>query len=252
MQTSVNVGWTQEFKLSRALLVYGQSNYNGYPYRHPFITVHDVAHEEGEARLGPAQLLTQDMLRTLIAELGQSPEIEILPENVIARTADVVVWWSPAQVRRMFFSDRGGDKALRELNGRRYPHPALVFRASGNHLWIRSLRRSERPKPDATLCMAPYWNCYDNGSVCTGTMRIPQQKSVAATVEWERSFFNSAFSHAAGVTRHTRYRDGLLAMWKALRGKVHFPAQYLFPLNETLEQFVTCDDTTHRNQRQIA
>lgn len=231
-------------------MVYGKSNYNGYPHRHPFVTVHDVAHEEGEVRLGPAQLLTQDMLRVLIAELGQSPEIEILPENVIARTADVVVWWSPAQVRRMFFSDRGGDKALRELNGKRYPHPALVFRASGNHLWIRALRCNQRPKPDTKLCMAPYWNCYDNGSVCTGTMRIPHQKSVTATVEWEKSFFNSAFSHAAGVTRHTRYRDGLLAMWKMLRGKTRFPAQYLFPLNENLEQFVIRDDTTYQNRRQ--
>jgi PRTRC genetic system protein B len=192
------------------------------------------------------------MLRALIAELGQSPGIEILPENVIARTADVIVWWSPAQVHRMFFSDRGGDKALRELNGRRYPHPPLVFRASGNHLWIRALRRNERPKLDTKLCMAPYWNCYDNSSVCTGTMRIPQQKSIAAIVEWENAFFNSAFSHAAGVTRHTRYRDGLLAMWKALRGKSRFPAQYLFPLNETLEQFVTRDDPTYQNQRQNA
>lgn len=214
--------------------------------------MHDVAHEEGEVRLGPAQLLTQDMLRALIVELGQSPEIEILPENVIARTADVVVWWSPATVRRMFFSDRRGDKALRELNGKQYPHPPLVFRASGSHLWIRALNRNQRPKPDAKLSMAPYWNCYDNGSVCTGTMRIPRQKSVAAILEWENSFFNSAFSHAAGVTRHTRYRDGLLAMWKALRGKVHFPAQYLFPLNETLEQFVTHDDSTYQNRRQPA
>ena len=252
MQTSVDVGWTQEFKLSRALLVYGKSNYNGYPYRYPFVTVHDVTHEEGDVRLGPAQLLTQDMLRTLIAEMGQSPEIEILPENVIARTADVIVWWSPAQVRTMFFTDRGSDKALRQLNGKRYPHPALLFRASGNHLWIRALRRNERPKQDTKLCMAPYWNCYDNSSVCTGTMQIPQRKSVAATVEWERSFFNSAFSHAAGVTKHTRFPGGLLAMWKTLRGKAHFPFQYLFPLNETLEQFVTCDDTTYQNRRQNA
>lgn len=214
--------------------------------------MHDVAHKEGDVRLGPAQLLTQDMLRALIAELGQSPGIEILPENVVARTADVIVWWSPAQIRTMFFSDRAGDKALRELNGRRYPHPPLLFRASGNHLWIRALRRNERPRPDAKLCMAPYWNCYDNGSVCTGTMRIPRQKSVAAILEWENSFFSSAFSHAAGVTRHTRYRDGLLAMWKALRGKTHFPFRYLFPLDETLEQFVVRDDTTYQNQRQPA
>lgn len=252
MQSYVNVGWAHEFKLSRALLMYGQSNYNGYLYRHPFITVHDVVHQEGDVRLGPAQLLTSEMLRTLMAEMGQSQLVEILPENVIARTADVVVWWSPAQVRTMFFSDRGGDKTLQKLNGKRYPHPPLLFRASGSHLWIRALRRNKRPKADTKLCMAPYWNCYDNGSVCTGTMGIPQQKSVAAAVDWEHSFFNSAFSHAAGVTKHTRYPDGLLAMWKVLRGKRRFPPQYLVPLQESLEQFVICDDTSYRNQRQVA
>jgi PRTRC genetic system protein B len=252
MQSYVSVGWTHEFKLSRALLMYGQSNYNGDPYRHPFVTVHDVVHEEGDARLGPAQLLTPEMLRTLIEEMGQSQSVEILPENVIARTADVVVWWSPAQVRTMFFSDRGGDKALRKLNGKRYPHPALLFRASGSHLWIRALRRNERPKPDTKLCMAPYWNCYDNGSVCTGTMHIPQEKSAAVTLKWEQSFFGGAFSHAAGVTKHTRYPEGLLAMWKTLRGKSHFPHQYLVLLKETLEQFVSRDDTSYRNQRQAA
>lgn len=252
MQTYVNVGWTQEFKLSRALLVYGKSNYNAYPYRHPFVTLHDVVHEEGDVRLGPAQLLTVEMLRALLAEVQQSPAIEILPEHVIARTADVVVWWSPAQLRRMFFSHRGGDKALEELNGKRYPHPPLVFRASGNHLWIRCLGRNQRPKADTKMYMAPYWNCYDNGVVCTGSMRIPEQKAVSATLEWEQSFFRSAFSHAAGVTKHTRYPGGVLAMWKVLRGKTEFPSQYLFPLEETLEQFVSRDDTTYQNHRQPA
>src|SRR5579872_5044504 len=97
MQTYVNVGWTQEYKLSKVLLVYGECSYNSYPYRAPFVTVHDVAHEEGDVRLGPAHLLTPEMLRKLIAEMGQSPAIEVLPENVIARTTDVVVWWSPAR-----------------------------------------------------------------------------------------------------------------------------------------------------------
>ena len=190
------------------------------------------------------------MLRTLIAEMQQSPAIEILPEHVIARTADTVVWWCPAKVRTMFFSDRGGDKTLQQLNAKRYPHPPLVFRASGNHLWIRCLRRNERPKADTKMYMAPYWNCYDNGSVCTGSMRLPQHKSVAATVEWETSFFNSAFSHAAGVTKHTTYRGGVLAMWNVLRGKRRFPTQYLFPIDQTFEQFVACDDTSYRNHRQ--
>jgi PRTRC genetic system protein B len=189
------------------------------------------------------------MLRGLLADLGQSQRIEVLPQWVLARTVDTVVWWIPAKTRPMFFSDRGGDKALGQLNGKEYPHPPLLFKASGNNLWIRALARNERPLRNTKLCMAPYWNCYDNAAVCTGTMRIPQQNSLAVIHEWEESFFQSAFSHAAGVTRHTRYPGGVLAMWRSLQGKKQFPAKFLNPLRETLEQFVTSNDTTYGNRR---
>ena len=250
MNTHVNVGWSKEFALKKALLVYGESDHNFYPPRHPFVTVHDVVHEEGEVRLAPAQLMNVEMLRTLNAQLGQSLPIEILPEQVLVRTADVLAWWSPATVRRMFFVDRGGDKGLRRLNGKPYPHPPLVFMASENQLSIRALTRNERPLPNTKLCVAPYWNSYDNGAVCTGTMRIPAKQGLPAMAQWEDSFFNSAFSHAAGMTKHTSYPQGLLALWKVLQGKDRFPAKYLFPLKQTLEQFVTCDDSGYRNQRQ--
>ena len=230
------------------MLLYGESSYNGYPYRHPFVTLHDVIHDEGDVRLGAAQLLTPQILLALLAELGQSLPTEILPECVLARTVDLVVWWVPAQTRVMFFANRGGDKALRQLSGKHYPHPPLLFKASGNSLWIRAIADNSRPVASTKLYMAPYWNCYDNAVVCTGTMRIPQEKSVAAIPAWEQSFFQSAFSHAAGVTKHTRYPGGVLALWRSLQGKKHFPTKYLSPLDQTLEQFVADHDTSYRNQ----
>lgn len=216
------------------------------------MTLHDVIHDEDEVRLGAAQLLTSEMLLTLVADLGHSLPPEILPECVIARTAEMVVWWSPARIRTMFFTERGSDKALGQLSGKQYPHPPLLFKTSGRNLWVRALAENARPTANTKLYMAPYWNCYDNAVVCTGTMRIPQQKSIAAISAWEQSFFQSAFSHAAGVSKHTRYLGGVLALWKSLQGKKRFPSKYLFPLDETLEQFVTCDDTSYRNQRNRA
>ena len=247
MKTYVNVGSSQEFKLSRAMLMYGESSYNGYPYRHPFVTLHDVIHEEAEVRLGTAQLLTPEILISLLADLGQSLPTEILPERVLVRTADTVAWWSPAQTRAMFFSNRGGDKALRGLSGKQYPHPPLLFKVSGRSLWIRAMADNVRPVAETKLYMAPYWNCYDNAVVCTGTMRIPQETSVAVIESWEQAFFQSAFSHAAGVTKHTRHPGGVLALWRSLRGKKRFPMRYLFPLQQTLEQFVADHDTSYRN-----
>jgi hypothetical protein len=58
MNTSVTIGSSQEFRLSRALLLYGKSDYNGYPYRHPFVTVHEVVHDNDGTRSSEGQLVT--------------------------------------------------------------------------------------------------------------------------------------------------------------------------------------------------
>jgi len=58
--------------------------------------------------------------------------------------------------------------------------------------------------------------------VCTGSMKIPREKSVAAIDSWEESFFSSEFTHAAGVRKHTRHPRGTLAMWESIQGKKRF------------------------------
>src|ERR1700736_5272853 len=135
MNTSVNIGSTQDFRLSWALLVYGKSSYDAFPYRHPFIVVHEVIHDDEGPRLAK----------------GQSVPIEILPERVIVRALDTIVWWTPARERIMFFSDRGDDAALKKMNGKRYPHPPLLFKTSGAHLSVRALLENKRPKSDTKL-----------------------------------------------------------------------------------------------------
>src|SRR5258708_7615962 len=139
MNTCVSIGCSQEFRLSRVLLVYGKSSYDGFPYRHPFVTLHEVIHEGEEARLGTGHLVTPQMLTHLMNDLGQSTPTEILPERVLVRTADTIVWWKPAGQIVMFFSDRGGDAMLKKLNGKKYPHPPLLFKVNGSSLWIRAL-----------------------------------------------------------------------------------------------------------------
>jgi PRTRC genetic system protein B len=238
MKTHVEIGSSQDYRLRRALLVYGESNYNGFPYRHPFLTLHEVTHEGDEARLGAGQLVTPRLLLDLLESLQGSAPLEILPERVLARTPETIVWWSAAQQQRMFFSDRGGDAALKKMNGRVYPHPPLLFKASASHLWIRALSGNERPKADAKLFIAPYWNCSDEGAVCTGSMKIPRDKSVTQIDRWEQSFFKSEFTHAGGLTKKTRYRGGLLAMWQSLEGANEYPESYLVPAKQTLAEFV--------------
>ena len=248
MNTSVNIGSSQDFRLSRALLVYGTSSYQGIPYRHPFVTLHEVVHDGTRARLAAGQLMTPQMLIDLLTGLGRSLPVEILPERVLVRAAETIVWWSPAGTRTLFFSDRGDDPALKQINGKRYPQPSLVFKICGTHLWIRALAESGRPNAETKMCMAPYWNCYDNGVVCTGSMQIPREKSVSGIESWERSFFQSEFTHASGTRKHTRFPGGLLAMWQFLEGKDNFPSQHLVKLRQTFSEFVNDNDHSYRNE----
>lgn len=234
------------------LLLFQKDNRGYHGSGPPFLTVHDAVHEkDGAVHVGAGRLLTPEALRSLLSEAGHATTIEILPEQVLARTSDVTVWWSPASRRRMFFSDRNNARAG-ELNGKEYPHPPLLWRASGRRIWIRALAHNRRPDVNVRLYTAPYWNTYDNGSVCTGSMRIPEAKSVSAIAKWEESFFRSAFTHAAGVTKHSLYPGDVLEMWKSLLGKQHFPVKYLSPAGQTLEDFVTSDDTSYQNRRRRA
>lgn len=250
MNISVNIGSSQDFRLSRALLVYGTSSYQGFPYRHPFVTLHEVLHDGNDARLAEGQLMTPQMLADLMAGLGRSVPAEILPARVLVRTAEMIVWWSAPGEQTMFFNDRGEDPLLRKMSGKRYPHPPLLFKVCAAKLWIRALEKSERPKAETRMCMAPYWNCYDNGVVCTGSMKIPREKSVTAIDTWEQSFFQSEFTHASGTHKHTRFPGGLFAMWQFLEGKKEFPTKYLVKLPQTLAEFVNDHDHSYRNQIQ--
>jgi Prokaryotic E2 family D len=83
--------------------------------------------------------------------------------------------------------------------------------------------------------------------VCTGSMIIPREKSVTAIDVWEKSFFQSEFTHAGGIRKHTQYPGGLLAMWQALESKKRFPKRYLVGLKQSLAEFVNDNDQSYRN-----
>src|SRR5439155_3762870 len=154
-----------------------------------FATLHDVQGDKDRAPyLGPGQSLTTAFLRSLTQGLGSTISPEILPENVLVRTPDLVVWWSKAARRVMFFD--GGTNGAVALNGHVYPHPPLVFKVYQHELFVRALERNIRPSADTPLKTAPYWNTEGSrGLVCAGTMRIPQEMRADNISAWESAFF---------------------------------------------------------------
>ena len=231
MKLYVNIGANHEFRLTEAVLVY-RGGGNG-----AFATLHQVKQDaSGIPYLAPGEALTTAFLRTLAQGLGAQVKPEILPDNVLARTPDMLVWWSRPQHRVMFFG--GTDEEARKLNGLVFPHPALIFKVAGKDLSVRATETISRPSPVTPLKMAPYWNTDSRGLVCAGSMRVPESSDIASIPVWQDAYFQSQFTHAAGAVRLTSHPGGFIGLWKGLAGKKRFPVQRLIDAGETLQEFV--------------
>ena len=139
MEIDVAIGGGQKMTLTGAILVY-QGGHEAFAAWHPA-----KAAEDGAAPyLGEAEPLTTEFLRALSEGLGAYVAPEILPSSVLVRTSELLVWRTYAQQRVLFFSQAS---EARELNAKRYPVPALVFKVSGGSLSVRALAKDERPAP---------------------------------------------------------------------------------------------------------
>ena len=235
MEAQVRIGNCRHFALKFAVLVYGDGSA-------AFSTLHEVHAEKGHAPfLGSGQSLTTAFLRTLANGLGARVAPEIFPENILARTPDMVVWWSHAQRRVMFFG--GGSEEAQKLNGRMYPQPPLVFKISSHELFVRALGTDARPSATTPLKTAAYWNTDGQGLVCQGNMRVPDDVSVDSIAGWEDAYFSSEFTHASGAVRLTSHPGGFFGLWSSLADRAEkFPMRFLTDAKQTLREFVEGDE----------
>jgi len=230
MDVRMRIGNSQIFTLKQAVLLYQEGN-------RTFATLHEVKCESNGARyLCAGQSVTAGFLETLAAGLGASMAAEVLPEHVLARTPELIAWWSCAQRRLMFFGD--GNSEARKLNGKMYPHPPLVFMIHERELFVRALAEDCRPKANTRLKTAPYWNTDAQGRVCLGSMRIPEDASVGSLEGWENAYFASEFTHPSGAVRLTTHSGGFLGLWSGLSGRKRFPVRLLAESKQTLEEFI--------------
>ena len=88
-------------------------------------------------------------------------------------------------------------KNLEIPNGKAHV-PAMLWFANKENLSVFALASDKRPTEKTVLYFAPFFNVYEDGAVCMGTVNINIKNS--ASVEefikaWEDYFFNSYFSH---------------------------------------------------------
>lgn len=230
MKAHLRIGDNRSFSLKQAVLLYQEGS-------RAFATLHEVKYRSDKAPyLCAGQSVTTSFLEVLAKGLGASMAAEVLPEHVLARTPELIAWWSRAQPRLMFFGD--GNAEAKKLNGKMYPHPALVFLIRGRELFVRALAEDCRPTADTRLRNAPYWNTDSAGRVCLGSMRVPEEVSVTSLSGWENAYFASEFTHPSGAARLTTHPDGFIGLWASVAGRKRFPARFLADSKQTLHDIL--------------
>lgn len=162
----------------------------------------------------------------------------ILPTNILHinpnKDKGAVLWYTKAQRRQLYF-----------VNGLDIPNgiaqvPPMIWYANKNSLSVFALASDRRPTEKTPLYFTPFFNIYEDGKVCMGSVNINIKNS--ASVEefvgaWEDYFFNSYFSHLLG--RNSPIKGNCVNLWKDLiqTGKP-FPKEVLKKNNKTLENLL--------------
>lgn len=161
----------------------------------------------------------------------------ILPTNVLhinpSNDKGTVLWYTKTQQRQLYFVE-----SLGIPNGKAQL-PSMLWLASKSGLTVFALANDRRPTEKTPLHYAPFFNIYEKGNVCMGTVSIDIKNS--ASLEefiqaWELYFFNSYFSHSLC---ENLTKKNIVNLWKDL---VHtnkpFPKEALKKNSKTLKNLL--------------
>jgi PRTRC genetic system protein B len=163
----------------------------------------------------------------------------ILPTTILhinpSRDKGAVIWYTKSQKRPLYFIE-----GLGIPSGQGFM-PPMVWQASKNSLRVFALLSNRRPTEKTPLCYAPFFNIYEDGRVCMGSVSIEIKESACVeefTKAWEDYFFNSYFSHLMG--ENSPVKGNCVSLWKDLisTGRT-FPIELLKKNNKTIKNLLS-------------
>jgi PRTRC genetic system protein B len=202
-----------------------------------FVSLHEV-HEERDTKrpfIGPGRPLERAQLDALIAQLAQQDHgpRDLLPERVLFFDSSMLLWWSPAQRREIYFST--ADKEFnKQVIGKVVAHPTLLLKATPHMLWVWALAENARPTTQTPVMVAPYCNLYNGGSMCRGDVKLPPSIAPSTIPAWETIFYDSRFTPSNMGTKQTNHPQGHNGLWCDMLGAESFDAKYLLPTGQTV------------------
>ena len=162
----------------------------------------------------------------------------ILPTNILQINPNIengsVIWYTKSMIRKFYFTEN-----LEIPNGMAEV-PAMLWFANKRSLKIFALSSNRRPTEKTELFYAPFFNVYEDGNVCMGTVDVNIQNSNSLEefiTKWEDYFFNSYFSHL--MNEHNPINGNCVNLWKSLiNNEKQFPKEALKNANRTLKNLL--------------
>lgn len=174
-----------------------------------------TAKEEKESLLKPKAILSTQLL--YFEPLGSK-----------------VVWFTKAMQRELHFTETLGIP-----KGKAHV-PPMLWTANRSSLTVFALANNRRPAEKTKLYNAPFFNVYENGNVCMGSVdiRIKKMASLEEFINnWEDYFFNSYFSHL--MNNFNPIKGNCISLWKDLiTTDKPFPTEVLTQSNLTLKDIL--------------
>ena len=230
-------GSSESFRLDKAILVYSGD-------QRAYATIHDVSVPGKPGMIGPGQPATRAGIRRIVEALGHDAAFAgFVHPRTLYIGKGTTIWWWPATPRRVWFQTPKEDKEANVIGTRSgiTVHPNLVFAVCSGTWFVFALREPGRPGEQMKLCRAPYFNVYENGSICEGNVHPPAIDGDGAIEAHERLFFDTRFTHPNVHAPHklVDWKGGATALWTHLldRGPAlkAFPAGALVDLNLRLK-----------------
>jgi PRTRC genetic system protein B len=230
----------QEAKLTPglALIFYHDTGGRAYPYKLPLMPM-----GEDEFTFGAAIQGSADDLRVLRQCLDGG--ITLHHEHVLSNSSGVLLWWVPAAPRELMFGVRVTAAAgIQKLNGQAIPQPPLLMLTQGRTLYVFALAENKRPDVNTKLYKAPYWNMFENGQMCMGTVKLPDVIDAQHPEAITDRFFRSNFSGASrqNISNHSRSHQ---EMWEDAAKRGAFDPAWLVEEQKikTVKELMSCQFT---------
>jgi len=161
----------------------------------------------------------------------------LIPRNVLYFNQGMdgcAIWYSPAIKVPLLFNE-----SLGIPNGTAWL-PPLLWKADRHELYIYALSKNKRPHNAAVLFHAPFFNLYEDGRVCMGTVKIniPSSASLEDFIErWQAYFFGSYFSHL--ISGESPVKGNIVQLWQNLIcSETKFPIDTLKQHHITLNKLI--------------